>query len=308
MTDNRRVLVTGANGFLGKAVVEALRARHQTVRAAMRDTSGSPRGVETVVVGDLATLPDWLPALKDVDCVVHTAGRAHQMVGADAKDMVAFRRINVDATLALAHQAVQAGVRRLIFISSAHVNGGSTHGKGFRSDDAPQPTGPYAQSKLDAEIGLADIARQTGLEVVIIRPPLITGPGVKGNLASLYSAIRRGLPLPFASVTGNRRDLVSCATLCDLVVCCLDHPDAVGQTFMVSDGTPLSTRGLIEAMATEIDTKPRLIPVPVPLLRALLTAIGRGRMASQLTEDLEIDIARTCERLNWEPPRQGYPA
>lgn len=305
MTDKQSVLVTGANGFLGHALVQNLTAQSRQVRGALREQTAVGDNLDTVAVGDLAEAVDWSQALRDVDCIVHTAGRAHQMAGADAEDMAAFRRINVDATLALAQQAVQAGVRRLIFISSAHVNGGATHGQGFRSDDDPQPTGPYAQSKLDAEIGLADIARQTGLEVVVIRPPLITGAGVKGNLHSLYGAIRRGLPLPFASVTGNKRDLVSCATLCDLVVHCLDHPDAVGQTFMVSDGKPLSTRALVEAMATEIGTRPRLIPVPVPLLRALLKATGRGRMASQLTEDLEIDITWTCERLGWQPPRTG---
>lgn len=299
-----RILVTGGNGFLGQAVVGHLMARGRPVRVSLRqpnDTMTPP--LETTVVGDLAGPVDWSQAVQDIDCVVHTAGRAHQIANADRDDQAAFQRTNVDAVLELARQAARASVRRLIFISSAHVNGGVTRGKGFRTDDTPQPTSVYARSKLDAEMGLADVAAQTGLQVVVIRPPLITGTGVKGNLATLYKAVRRGLPLPLGKVTDNRRDLVSRETLCDLIDACIDHPAAVGETFMVSDGRPVSTRRLIERMAVEVGVEPRLVPVPVPLLRTLLKAIGRGHMASQLTEDLEIDISHTCERLGWQPPQ-----
>lgn len=300
--DRTRILVTGGNGFLGQALAAHLTTSGRLVRVSVREGTDT---VATVAVGDLAGPVDWSRGLQDVDCVVHTAGRAHQMASADTEDRAAFRRTNVDATLELARQAAQAGVRRLIFISSAHVNGGVTHGRGFRADDTPHPTGPYAQSKLDAEIGLAEVAERTGLQVVVIRPPLITGSGVKGNLAILYGAIRRGLPLPFASISGNRRDLVSRETLCDLVAACVDHPAAAKGTFMVSDGRPLSTRALIERMATEIGVRPRLFPVPASLLRGVLKAIGRARMASQLTEDLEIDISHTRDRLGWQPPEMS---
>lgn len=297
-----RILVTGATGFLGRAVVAHLLARGHRTRAALRKPQDAGGTAETVVVGDLAGPVDWSTALRDVDCVIHTAGRAHQRDSVDPEEMAAFRCINVDATIALARQAHHSGVRRLIFISSAHVNGGSTSGRGFRSDDEPHPVGPYARSKADAEVGLAGLARDTGLEVVIIRPPLIIGAGVKGNLHTLYEAIRRGVPLPFANITRNRRDLVSCATLCDLVACCIDHPDAAGGTFMVSDGAPLSTRALVEQIADEIGMRPRLVPIPVPLLQGSLKAFGRSRMAGQLTGDLEIDITQTRERLGWHPP------
>lgn len=295
------VLVTGANGFLGQAVVAHLRDAGRAVHVTVRDASQAADDDHAIVVGDMAEDPDWSRAVQGMDCIVHTAGRAHQPESADAEAHAAFRRVNVDATLTLARQAAQAGVRRLVFISSAHVNGGATQGRGFRADDRPHPASVYARSKLDAEQGLAAIAAETGLEVVIIRPPLITGPGVKGNLASLYAAIRRGLPLPFGRITGNRRDLVSRNTLCDLIAVCLDHPMAAGRTFMVSDGAPLSTRALIEQMAAELGVRPRLAPVPPALLRGLLKAAGRSRMADQLTGDLEIDITATCDALGWSP-------
>lgn len=297
-----RVLVTGGNGFLGQALTAHLAAQGREVRTTVRDVASSEGAMNPVSVGDLAAGDvDWSRALTDVDCVVHAAGRAHQPENADSESNAAFRRVNVDATQTLARQAAQAGVRRLIFISSAHVNGGGTHGRGFRVDDAPQPASVYAQSKLDAEQALAGIASETGLETVVIRPPLIIGAGVKGNLASLYAVIRRGWPLPFGRITDNRRDLVSREVLCDLISVCLDHPQAAGKTFMVSDGAPLSTRALVEYMAAEVGVSPRLLPVPPMVLRGLLKAAGRARMASQLTEDLEIDITATCDSLGWRP-------
>lgn len=297
-----RILITGGNGFLGKAVANYLQAQNRHVRISLRHAEPGLTHVESFVVGDLAQPVDWTNALSSVDCVVHVAGLAHQLNREAAEDSDNFQRINVKATLSLAEQAAQLGVRRLIFISSIGVNGVRTDERPFQSEDRPNPAGPYAQSKLDAERGLKAISDATGLEVVVIRPPLILGDGAKGNLQILYRAIRRGLPLPFASVTRNRRDLVSCSTLADLVDTCIDHPAAAGQTFLVSDGCPLSTRALVETMAAEIEVRPRMIPVPVPLLRMLLKAVGRGRMASQLTEDLEIDISHTCQRLNWTPP------
>lgn len=299
---DRHLLITGGNGFLGRALAADLNNRGWLVRVTMRQVVPTQNGIESVVVGDMAQAIDWSESLRNVDCVIHTAGRAHQTSAADTQDHAAFRRTNVDATLALAEQAAAASVRRFIFISSAHVNGGATHGRGFRYDDAPQPTGPYAQSKLDAERGLAEIAKRTSLEIVVLRPPLITGLGVKGNLATLYRAVRRGWPLPFGSINRNRRDLVSCGTLADLVHVCIDHDQASGQTLMVSDGRPLSTRALVQSMADEIGVRPNLWPMPEALLRLALKTAGRGRMASQLTEDLEIDISHTCQRLNWTPP------
>jgi nucleoside-diphosphate-sugar epimerase len=297
-----RVLITGGNGFVGCALATRLQQKSRQVRVSVRSAGTAPSLAEEAVVGDLSGPVDWSDALQGVHCVVHVAGLAHQLNRKAADDRDRFQRINVHATLSLAEQAARQGVRRLIFISSIGVNGVRTDGCAFQHDDTPDPTGPYAQSKVDAELGLAAIAVATGLEVVIIRPPLILGDGAKGNMEILYRAIRRGLPLPLASVTKNRRDLVSCDTLCDLIEVCIDHPAAAGQTFLVSDGHALSTRALIEAIGTEIGVRPRLVPVPVFLLRAMLKAAGRGRMASQLTEDLEVDIAHTRQCLNWHPP------
>lgn len=303
-----RVLITGANGFLGQALVKDFATRGFPVRVAVRTSETWAGGGEAVAIGDLSGAVDWSPALAGVDCVIHAAGRAHQRKTADASELQILQRINVNATLDLARQAARADVRRLIFISSAHVNGVETHGKGFRADAPPQPAGPYAQSKLDAETGLAQVAAETGLEVVVIRPPLIIGAGVKGNLASLYGAIRRGLPLPFGSITQNRRDLVSRETLSDLAATCISHPAAPGEIFMVSDRAPLSTRALVERLAAETGRRPRLIPVPPTLLSGLLSLMGRRRMARQLTGDLEIDIEPTCERLGWRPPTLSHGA
>lgn len=278
-----------------------MQADGRQVRISVRVAPVNPGPMETVVVGDLAADPDWSQATRNVDCIVHTAGRAHQPESADPNANAAFLRVNVDATLSLARHAAEAGVRRLIFVSSAHVNGAVTHGRGFRAEDAPAPMSAYALSKLDAELGLAAISAETGLETVVIRPPLITGPGVKGNLATLYAALRRGVPLPLGQITDNRRDLISRDNLSDLISVCIDHPAASGQTFMASDGVPVSTRALIEYMSDEIGVRPNLLPVPRGLLRGLLKAAGRARMASQLTEDLEIDITATRAVLGWNP-------
>lgn len=297
-----RILITGGNGFVGRALAARLQQTSRQVRVSVRGAGTAPSLAEEAVIGDLSGPVDWSDALRGVDCVVHVAGLAHQLNRKAVDDNDRFQRINVQATLSLAEQAARQGVRRLIFISSIGVNGSRTDGRAFRYDDLPDPIGPYAQSKLDAERRLAAIAAATGLDVVIIRPPLILGDGAKGNMEILYRAIRRGLPLPLGNVSRNRRDLVSCATLCDLIEACIDHPAAAGQTFLVSDGYALSTRALIEAMGREIGVLPRLIPVPVVLLRAMLKAAGRGRMASQLTEDLEVDISHTRQRLGWQPP------
>jgi len=300
-----RILATGASGFLGRAVVDHLAARGRTVRAAVRhDTGRWPTGVEAVRTGDLSGATDWSRALESVDTVVHCAGRAHVLKETAADPLTEFRAVNTEATLALARQAAAAGVRRFVFISSIGVNGAATRGDPFRHDDPPHPHSPYAVSKHEAELGLRALAAETGLEVVIIRPPLIIGPDPKGNLATLQRLIDRGLPLPFGLATGNRRDLVSRDTLCDLIDAVIDHPAAAGETFLVSDGEPISTRTLLERMATGRGRSVTLLPVPPILLALLLKAIGKGAMASQLFGDLEVDIGHTRRTLNWAPPGQ----
>ena len=206
--------------------------------------------------------------------------------------------------ISLARQAEAASARRFVFISSIGVNGAATYGEPFRHDDPPHPHSPYAVSKHEAEQGLRAIAAETGLEVVVIRPPLIIGPDPKGNLAALQRLIDKGLPLPFGLATGNRRDLVSRDTLCDLIDVVIDHPAAAGETFLVSDGQPMSTRTLLQRMAAARNRSVTLLPVPPALLALPLKAIGKRAMASQLFGDLEVDIGHTRRTLNWAPPGQ----
>lgn len=296
------VLVTGATGFLGRTVVEHLAGSGHTVRAAVRrDPGDGSAGVDVTGIGDLSADTDWSAALVGVDAVVHCAARAHVLKETAADPLAQFRAVNTAATLALARQAAAAGVRRLVFISSIGVNGSQTNGQPFRHDDPPQPHSPYAVSKHEAEQGLHAIAAETGLEVVILRPPLITGADPKGNLGTLNRVIARGLPLPFGMATANRRDLVSCETLCRLVETVLDHPAAAGQTFLVSDGAAISTRVLLERMATDQGRKLTLLPVPPALLALPLRLAGKGAMAAQLFGDLELDIAHTRHTLGWAP-------
>jgi nucleoside-diphosphate-sugar epimerase len=301
-----RILVTGATGFLGRAVVDRLSARGRQVRAAVRrDPGGWPADVESVVVGDLTAATDWSAALKGVDAVVHCAARAHVLRETATDPLTEFRAVNTEATLALARQAATAGARRFVFISSIGVNGAETTGRPFRHDDPPRPHSPYAVSKHEAEQGLRALAAETGLDVVIIRPPLIVGPDPKGNLGTLERVISKGLPLPFGLVTRNRRDLVSRDTLCDLIAVVIDHPAAARETFLVSDGEPVSTRTLLERMAAARGRSITLLPVPPALLALPLRLAGRGAMAAQLFGDLEVDIEHTRRTLGWTPPAQS---
>ncbi|NJC41290.1 nucleoside-diphosphate-sugar epimerase [Brevundimonas alba] len=297
-----KVLVTGATGFLGGAVVARLVADGRPVRAAVRQAGAPmPAGVETVSVGDLGPDTDWAEALSGVETVIHCAARAHVLRETAGDPLAEFRRVNADGAVALGRQAAVAGVRRLIFISSIGVNGAETRGEPFRPIDTPRPHSPYAVSKHEGELGLAEAAATTGLELVIIRPPLITGPDPKGNLGTLARFIARGLPLPFALATRNRRDLVSRETLADLIAICIDHPAAAGQTFLVSDGAPVSTRRLLEDMAADMGRPLRLLPVPTGLLALALKLAGRSAMSAQLFGDLEVDIAHTRDTLGWTP-------
>lgn len=297
-----QVLVTGATGFLGGAVVRRLAASGRAVKAAVRtDPADWTQGVTPVRVGNLDGTTDWSAALAGVDVVVHCAARAHVLNETAADPLAEFRRINTEGTLNLARQAASAGVRRLIFISSIGVNGAETFGRPFSADDAPHPHSPYARSKHEAELGLSEIQEKTGLDVVILRPPLINGPDPKGNLATLGRVIERGLPLPFGLVTKNRRDMVSVDTLCGLIEACLDHPSARGGTFLVSDGAPLSTRGILSQIAAQKGRALRLVPVPPGLLSLALNLLGKSNLRSQLLGDLEVDITSTRETLGWRP-------
>jgi len=296
------VLVTGGNGFVGTALCNRLRLDAVPCRAAIRRNTGAAGGVSIVTVGDICAETDWRAALHGVQVVVHLAARVHVMDERSADPMAEFRRVNVAGTLNLARQAATAGVQRFIFLSSVKVNGESTRpGQAFAATDVPAPEDPYGISKLEAEQGLRQIEAQTGMEVVIVRPPLIYGPGVKANFARMISWVARGLPLPLGAVTENRRSLVALDNLVDLLVLCLTHPAAAGQTFMVSDGEDLSTVGMLQRLALAMGRRARLIPLPVALLEFGARVVGRRAMAQRLLGSLQVDSQPTRERLGWQP-------
>ena len=302
MSGAARLLVTGADGFLGRAVVSRAAADGRAVRATTRRASnGWPAGVEALPGHELATDTDWRTALGGVDAVVHCAARVHVMLDTAADPLAAFRLVNTAATLALACQAAEAGVRRLVFISSIGVNGAETTNAPFRADDAVAPHSPYAVSKHEAEEGLRALANSSGMQVVVIRPPLVYGPGAPGNFAQLMRALQRGLPLPLGAVN-NRRSFIGLDNLVDLIVTCLDQPAAANQTLLVSDGEDLSTSDLLRRTGRALGRPARLLPVPGALLRTAANLLGKRELGQRLFGSLQVDIAKTRSLLGWTPP------
>lgn len=284
------VLVTGASGFLGRPIVDDLLGEGHAVLAAVRSVSDTlPDAVKQIPVGDLSGRVDWTGPLQGVDYVVHVAGRAHRL-REDAHDPLAeFRKVNTDATVRLAKAASEAGVKRFVFISSIGVNGSETRGEAFTAFDTPQPHSPYAVSKWEAERGLQQVARDSKMDLVILRPPLILGEDPKGNLALIHKALQRGLPLPFGMLDGNRRSFIAATRLSAIVAACFSDDRAANATFTVADPEPVSTRAFICAEAERLGVEARLIPVPPALLNLGLTLLGKRDMAAQLTGDLEVD-------------------
>lgn len=298
----RGVVVTGANGFVGRAVVERLVADGYAVTAAVRRPVPMPAGVRTVIVGDLGAA-DWRAALDGCAAVVHCAARVHVMRDAAADAMAAYRLTNVEGTRALATQAAAAGARRFIFLSSIKVNGEATRpGTPFRADDAPQPVDPYGVSKLEAERALEALAARGALDLTVIRPPLVYGPGVKANFLAMARWLAKGVPLPFGRLTENRRSLVALGNLVDLIACCLARDAAVGQVLLVSDGEDLSTTELLRRTARALGVRPRLLPLPTTAMAVAARVLGRRDLWQRLGGSLQVDIAATCTRLGWRPP------
>jgi nucleoside-diphosphate-sugar epimerase len=297
-----KALVTGANGFVGLAVLKQLNIMSDLQAVGSVRRTAELICTTIVEVGDMNLQTDWSLALAGVDAVIHTAARVHIMQDSVADPLTAFRAVNMYATLNLARQAATAGVKRFVFISSVKVNGDSTLvGRAFTEADAPNPQDAYAQSKYEAEQGLCQLSADTGMEMVIIRPPLVYGPGVKANFARLMHAVRRGWPLPLGAVQ-NLRSLVALDNLVDFIITCLTHPQAANQTFLVSDGQDLSTTELVRGMAHVAKVPARLLPVPVWALRAGALLLGNGDAVQRLCGNLQVDISKAHSLLGWVPP------
>ena len=269
---------------------------------ARRNDLSMPDGVHTVQVGDLTADTDWSRALTGVSVVVHAAARAHVMDDTAADPLTEFRRVNVQGTLHLARQAAAAGVRRFVFVSSIKVNGEATAvGQAFTAEDLPHPTDPYGLSKGEAEQGLRQLAAETGLEVVIIRPVLVYGPGVKANFHIMMRWVAKGVPLPLGALR-NERSLVAVDNLVDLIVVCLRHPAAANETFLVSDGEDLTVAGLLRRTAASLDRSAWLLPVPMFILKLGGRILRKEVVVQRLCDTLQVDITKTRRRLGWTPP------
>lgn len=299
-----KVLVTGANGFVGNAVLRRLRAMSsvQTVGSVRQNGSFVDMGAAVVAVGELSAQTDWSEALVGVQAVVHTAARVHVMKDTAIDPLAEFRIVNVDGTLNLARQAAAVGVKRFVFLSSVKVNGEATEsGRLFREDCKPAPLDPYAISKMDAENVLKESASRTGMQFVIIRPPLVYGPGVKANFGRLICIVKRGWPLPLGAVQ-NQRSLLALDNLVDFIVLCISHPLAANQTFLVSDGKDMSTSDLVRGMAHAAGIPARLLPVPVSVLQAGAKLLGKRDLVQRLCGNLQVDISKARTLLGWAPP------
>lgn len=340
-----KVLITGATGFVGSALLKRLGACGVPVRAVVRRKIAGSNLIEPLMMGTINGATEWLNVLNGLDAVVHLAARVHVMKDRASDPLTEFRQMNVEGTLNLARQAAEAGVRRFVYLSSIKVNGESTgvaagssvlkvrraqkkknssefkvlsskkgqnsaesrvpsvEGmKAFRENDVPDPHDEYATSKWEAEQGLMALARETGMEVVIIRPPLVYGPGVKGNFASMLHWVKKGIPLPLGAVQNNRRSLVALDNLVDLIVTCLEHPKAANEIFLVSDGEDLSTRELLKRIARAYGKPVRLIPVPVSIMQFVAWLLGKQGVSDRLFGSLQVDSSKAREVLGWVPP------
>lgn len=288
------VLVTGANGFVGRTLCQCLEASGKQVRRAMR----RPGTGADFVVGDIGPATDWQLALEGCTTVIHLAARVHVMQDTATDPLAAFREVNTFGTLNLARQAARQGVRRLVFVSSVKVNGESG---AFTGRDQPAPEDPYGCSKAEAELGLQAISKETGIEIVVVRPPLVYGPGVGANFLRLVRAVERGLPLPFGAVE-NQRSLVYIGNLASAIAICADHPAAAGKTYLVSDGSDVSTKELVQLIARQLGRSPRLVGVPAPLLRLAGRVFGKQQEIERLLGSLTVDSGEIRRDLGWMPP------
>ena len=301
MSNTVKLLVTGANGFVGLALCADAAAKGMLVRGSVRISRDLPVGVEYIATGEVEKATDWYNALSGCDAVVHLAARVHVMNDQSADPLQEFLNVNLDGTLNLAKQAADAGVKRFVYVSSIKVNGEFTVNKPFNEQDNPNPQDPYAVSKYQAEKALFELAKTTGMEVVIIRPPLVYGAEVKANFLQLIGFVNRLFPLPLASVK-NQRSMIYVGNLVDAIITCATHPKAANQLYLVSDNELASTPQLIRQLANALGKKSLVLPFPIFMLKFLAKLFGKSAAVDRLTQSLVIDSSKIRHELNWGPP------
>jgi len=295
-----KVLVTGATGLIGRALCPLLRSRGFAVRAAVRGRAALAADIEVATIDALGPATHWSAAVSGADAIVHLAGRAHVLGDVGPDEAATVHAMNVEATAHLARAATRAGVRRFVFVSTAKVHGEQNVGGPWIEQDPPAPQDLYAQSKWEAEQTLTQLSRTSALEVVILRPPLVYGPGVKANFLRLLRTVDRGLPVPLGAIR-NRRSLVYVDNLADAIATCLDRPAAANRTFLVSDGEDVSTPELIRRVAAALDRPARLVSVPLWMLRVGARMLGRSADFERLAGDLAVDASAIRRDLRWQP-------
>ncbi|EGS63004.1 MULTISPECIES: UDP-glucose 4-epimerase family protein [Vibrio] len=297
-----KVLLTGTSGFVGKVLNTAM-INHYQVLSAVRNKNSETFG-KCVKIPDIDKNTQWDNALSGVHCVIHCAARVHIMNDSSLDPLSEFRAVNTEGTVKLAHQAAESGVKRLIFLSSIKVNGESTSNGGpFTVFDQCLPEDPYGMSKSEAEEQLLALGKETGMEIVIIRPTLVYGPGVKANFASLMGLVAKGIPLPFGCISNNKRSLVSVDNLVDLIITCIDHPKAANQVFLVSDDHDVSTSEMVREMAIALGKPTWQLPVPIWCYKLAGKLFNKSDVVDRLIGSLQVDISHTKETLDWAPPQ-----
>lgn len=299
-----RVVVTGASGFIGRVLVNKLFENSlHPLRVVIRNKTSIEydKAIDVSVIPVFDKNTDWSPCLNDCKVIIHMAARVHILKDRESDPLSIFRQVNVEATMNLAQQAVKAGVKRFVFISSIKVNGEETCLETpFQPDTSYVPTDPYGLSKYEAETQLISLGKKTGMEIVIIRPPLVYGPGVKGNFERLISWLKKGYPLPFAAVN-NKRSFISVLNLVNFITCCIEHPAAANQVFLVSDGEDISTSDLLKKMGNSLASPAKLFSLPVWMLSGMGILMGKRAEIKRLCGSLQVDISKACDLLDWKP-------
>lgn len=297
------LLITGANGYIGSALaLELTLTTNHIVRASIRKkTIKLPSQIQVIENMEVSDNTNWTDALRDIDAVIHCAARVHIMKEKSQNSILEFKEINADGTLNLARQAASLGVKRFIFLSTIGVNGAETINHSFKADDIPKPYSLYSESKLEAEIGLKKISEETDMAIVIIRPPMVYGPNAPGNFSTLLRFMKLRIPLPLGAIK-NKRSFVFIGNLVDLIIRCIEHPNAENQIFLVSDDHDISTTQLLQNVRKALKKFTLLLPVPMNILSLIARYSGNERIAQQLLSSLEIDIKKTKLLLGWKPP------